>query len=147
MERYSRQILVPEIGATGQERLLASSVAVVGCGALGTVIAGTLVRAGVGKVRIIDRDYIELNNLQRQILFDEEDIAKGLPKAIAASEKLRRVNSQVEVEPIVADVTPDNVEDMINDVDLVMDGTDNFEVRFLLNDACVKHDVPWVYGG
>jgi adenylyltransferase/sulfurtransferase len=147
LERYSRQILVSEIGTAGQERLLASSVAVVGCGALGTVIASTLVRAGAGKVRIIDRDYIELDNLQRQILFDEEDIAKGLPKAIAATEKLRRINSQVEVEPIVADVIPDNVEEMISDVDLVMDGTDNFEVRFLLNDACVKHDVPWIYGG
>jgi adenylyltransferase/sulfurtransferase len=126
---------------------LASSVAVVGCGALGTVIASTLVRAGVGRVRIIDRDYIELNNLQRQILFDEEDIARGLPKAIAAAEKLRRVNSRVEVEPIVADVNPDNVERLVSDVDLVLDGTDNFEIRFLLNDACIKHAVPWVYGG
>ena len=146
MDRYSRQILLPEIGATGQERLLASSVAVVGCGALGTVIASTLVRGGVGRVRIIDRDYIELNNLQRQILFDEQDIAKGLPKAVAAAEKLRRANSQVEVEPIVADVNPDNVERLIGGVDLVLDGTDNFEIRFLLNDACVKHGVPWVYG-
>jgi len=122
-------------------------VAVVGCGALGTVIASTLVRAGVGRVRIIDRDYIELNNLQRQILFDEEDIARGLPKAIAAAEKLKKVNSQVEVEAVVADVNPDNVERLISDVDLVLDGTDNFEIRFLLNDACIKHDVPWVYGG
>ena len=146
LDRYSRQILLPEIGAAGQERLLSSSVAIIGCGALGTVIASGLVRAGVGRVRIIDRDYIELDNLQRQILFDEEDIAKGLPKAIAAVEKLKKVNSQVELEPIVADVNPGNVERMISDVDLVMDGTDNFETRFLVNDACVKHDVPWVYG-
>ncbi|MFQ6101312.1 MAG: ThiF family adenylyltransferase [Anaerolineae bacterium] len=146
LDRYSRQVLLPEIGATGQERLLASSVAVVGCGALGTNIADGLVRAGIGKVRIIDRDYIELNNLQRQVLFDEGDIAKGLPKAIAAAEKLRKVNSQVEVEPIVADVNPDNVERLIGDVDLVLDGTDNFETRLLVNDACVKHNIPWIYG-
>ena len=147
LDRYSRQTLLPEIGIAGQERLLASSVAVVGCGALGSVIASTLVRAGVGRVRVIDRDYIELNNLQRQMLFDEEDIARGLPKAVAAAEKLRKVNSHVDIEPVVADVNPDNVERLIGDVDLVMDGTDNFEIRFLLNDACVKHDVPWVYGG
>ncbi len=146
LDRYSRQVLLSEIGTGGQERLLASSVAIVGCGALGTAIASGLVRAGVGKVRIIDRDYIELNNLQRQILFDEQDIARGLPKAVAAVEKLRKVNSEVELEPVVADVNPDNIEDMIRDVDLVMDGTDNFETRFLVNDACVKHDVPWVYG-
>jgi len=113
LNRYSRQTLLPEIGITGQERLLASSVAVVGCGALGTVIASTLVRAGVGRVRIIDRDYIELNNLQRQILFDKEDIARGLPKAVAAAEKLKKVNSQVKVEPIAADANPDNVERLL----------------------------------
>jgi adenylyltransferase/sulfurtransferase len=146
LDRYSRQTLLPEIGVAGQERLLASSVAVVGCGALGTVIASTLVRAGVGRIRIMDRDYIELNNLQRQILFDEEDVARGLPKAIAAAEKLNKVNSQVKVEPVVADVNPDNVEQLIGDVDLVLDGTDNFETRFLLNDVCVKHDIPWIYG-
>jgi len=146
LERYSRQILLSEIGRKGQEKLLSSAVAIIGCGALGTVIANSLVRAGVGRVRIVDRDYIEPNNLQRQVLFDEEDIAKGLPKAIAAAEKLRKVNSQVELEPIVADVNPDNIERIIGDVDLVMDGTDNFETRFLINDACVKHDIPWVYG-
>jgi molybdopterin/thiamine biosynthesis adenylyltransferase len=126
---------------------LASSVALVGCGALGSVIASTLVRAGVGRIRIIDRDYIELNNLQRQVLFDEEDIAKGLPKAIAAAEKLRKVNSHIDLEPVVVDVNPDNVERLIDDMDLVLDGTDNFETRFLLNDACIKHAIPWVYGG
>lgn len=146
LERYSRQMLLAEVGEAGQEKLQAASAAVVGCGALGTVIAGSLVRAGVGRVKIADRDYIELNNLQRQILFDEEDIARGLPKAIAAAEKLRRVNSQVEVEPVVADVNPDNVEEIIGDVDLVLDGTDNFETRFLINDACVKQGIPWIYG-
>ncbi len=146
LDRYSRQTLLPEIGIAGQERLLASSVVVVGCGALGTVIACGLVRAGVGRVRIVDRDYIELNNLQRQVLFDEEDIVRGLPKAIAAVEKLRRVNSQVELEPVVTDVNPDNVERLIGDVDLVLDGTDNFETRLLVNDACVKHAIPWIYG-
>lgn len=146
LDRYSRQTLLSEIGTDGQERLLASSVTIIGCGALGTVLASGLVRAGVGKVRIVDRDTIELNNLHRQALFDEEDIAKGLPKAIAAVEKLKKVNSQVKLEPVVADVNPDNVEHMISDVDLVLDGTDNFEVRFLVNDACVKHNVPWVYG-
>ena len=147
LDRYSRQTLLPEIGSAGQERLLASSVAVVGCGALGSVITSSLVRAGVGRVRIVDRDYIELNNLQRQILFNEEDVARRLPKAIAAAEKLSKVNSQVVVEPVVVDVNPDNVERLISDVDLVLDGTDNFEIRYLLNDACTKHDVPWVYGG
>lgn len=146
LERYSRQILLPEVGREGQESLLSSAVAVIGCGALGTVVASSLVRAGVGRVKIVDRDYIELNNLQRQILFDEEDIARGLPKAVAAAEKLRRVNSQVRIEPLVADVNPGNVEEIIGDVDLVLDGTDNFETRFLVNDACVKHGIPWVYG-
>ena len=146
LERYSRQMLLSEIGREGQESLLSSTVAIIGCGALGTVIASSLVRAGVGQIKIVDRDYIELNNLQRQILFDEEDIARGLPKAVAAAERLRKVNSQVEIEPIVADVNPGNVEEIIGDVDLVLDGTDNFETRFLVNDACVKHSIPWVYG-
>ncbi len=146
LERYSRQMLLPEVGEAGQKKLLAASVAVIGCGALGTVVASSMVRAGVGRVKIVDRDYIELNNLQRQILFDEEDIARGLPKAVAAAEKLRRVNSQVRIEPLVADVNPGNVEEIIGDVDLVLDGTDNFETRFLVNDACVKHGIPWVYG-
>ena len=146
LARYSRQILLSEVGREGQEKLLSSTVAVIGCGALGTVIASSLVRAGVGRVKIVDRDYIELNNLQRQVLFDEEDIARGLPKAIAAAEKLRRVNSQVEIEPVVADVNTGNVEEIIAGVDLIMDGTDNFEARFLINDTCVKNDIPWIYG-
>jgi len=146
LERYSRQMLLSEIGKAGQERLLSSTVAVAGCGALGSVIAGSLVRAGVGRLKLVDRDYIELNNLQRQMLFDEEDIARGLPKAVAAAERLRRVNSQVRVEPFVADVNATNVEEIIRDADLVLDGTDNFETRFLINDACVKGGIPWVYG-
>lgn len=136
-----------EIGDAGQRRLLASTAAVVGCGALGTNIANGLVRAGVGRVRLIDRDFIELNNLQRQVLFDETDIAQGLPKAVAAAAKLRKINSQVEVEPVVTDVNPDNVEQLVGDVDLVLDGTDNFETRLLINDVCVKRDIPWIYGG
>jgi adenylyltransferase/sulfurtransferase len=147
LERYARQLILVQIGEEGQRRLLASKVAVVGCGALGTNIAQHLVRAGVGHVRIIDRDFVELNNLQRQVLFDEEDVAQGLPKAIAAAERLRRVNSQVQVDPVVTDVNPDNVEQLVGDADVVLDGTDNFETRLLLNDACVKLEIPWIYGG
>lgn len=147
LERYIRQIIFPPLGEEGQRRLLDSSVVIVGCGALGSHIANTLTRAGVGHIKIVDRDYIELNNLQRQILFDEEDIERGLPKAIAAAEKLRKINSQVEIEPLVADVHPRNVEEIIKGIDLVLDGTDNFETRYLINDACVKHDTPWIYGG
>lgn len=147
LERYVRQMIFPDIGREGQGRLLASAVTVIGCGALGSVIANNLARAGIGHLRIVDRDYVELNNLQRQVLFDEEDITQGLPKAIAAAEKLRRVNSGVEIEPIVADVNPDNVEALITGADLVMDGTDNFETRFLINDACLKRRTPWIYSG
>ncbi len=145
--RYFKQALLMEIGEEGQERLSNSSVLVAGCGALGTVIANSMVRSGIGHVRIIDRDFIELDNLPRQVLFDEEDIRKGLPKAIAAAEKLRVVNSGIEIEPIVADLNPENIEELIHDVDIVLDGTDNFETRFLINNACVKHNIPWVYGG
>ncbi len=147
LERYKRQIIFAPLGEEGQRKLLAASVVIVGCGAIGANIANVLVRAGVGHVRIVDRDYIELDNLQRQVLFDEEDIEKGLPKAIAAAEKLRKVNSQVEVEPLVGDVNYLNVEEIIAGMDLVLDGTDNFETRYLINDACVKHRIPWIYGG
>jgi adenylyltransferase/sulfurtransferase len=147
LERYARQLILAEIGEEGQRRLLSSTAIVVGCGALGTNIASSLVRAGVGLVRIVDRDFVELNNLQRQVLFDEDDVDRGLPKAIAAAEKLRRVNSQVQVEPVVTDVNPDNVEQIVGDADVVLDGTDNFETRLLLNDACVKLGIPWIYGG
>jgi adenylyltransferase/sulfurtransferase len=122
-------------------------VLVCGCGALGSVIAETLVRAGAGFVRIVDRDFLELNNLQRQVLFDEADVADGLPKAIAAANKLRRINSEIVVEPVVADVAPQNIGTLAGDVDVIVDGTDNFATRFLVNDFAVKHDKPWVYGG
>lgn len=146
-DRYARQITLSQIGPEGQERLRTASVVLIGCGALGTVIADGLTRAGVGSLRIVDRDVVELNNLQRQVLFDEEDVAQGLPKAIAAARKLARVNSEVQIDPIVADVTPRNVERLIEGANVVVDGTDNFETRYLINDACVKHGLPWVYGG
>ena len=147
IERYSRQTLFSGIGKEGQAKLAESRVVIVGCGALGTIIATTLVRAGVGKVKIIDRDFIEYHNLQRQVLFDEDDVRNGLPKAIAAERHLKRVNSTVDIEGIVVDVNYTNIEKFISGADLVLDGLDNFETRFLLNDACLKHRIPWVYGG
>jgi len=147
IDRYSRQILFPGIGEEGQRRLGNSCVLIIGCGALGTIIATSLVRAGVGKVRIIDRDFIEYHNLHRQVLFDEDDIRNGLPKAIAAERHLKKVNSSVEVEGIVADVNYTNIERFVGDADLVLDGLDNFETRFLINDVSLKHKIPWVYGG
>jgi len=145
--RYQRQMIFPPVGEDGQARLSAATVVMVGCGATGTALSNLLVRAGVGRVRIIDRDFIELNNLQRQILFDEDDIAANLPKAEAAAAKLRRVNRDVTVEGVVADVNPGNVLSFLADADLVMDGTDNFTTRFLLNDACLHLGLPWVYTG
>lgn len=145
--RYFKQMLLSEIGEEGQARLSSSSAVVAGCGALGTVVANTLVRAGIGKLTIVDRDFIELDNLPRQILFDEEDIRKKLPKAVAATDKLRCVNSEITIEPVVADLTAENIEQIIKNADIVLDGTDNFETRFLINDACVKLEIPWVYAG
>jgi molybdopterin/thiamine biosynthesis adenylyltransferase len=147
LRRYVRQMTFREVGEEGQRKLLSSAVAVIGIGGLGTHIADNLVRAGVGRVKLVDRDYVELNNLQRQMLFDEEDGARRRPKVEAAALKLSRINSQVRIEPLVLDVASDNVEDVIGDVDLVLDGCDNFETRYLLNEACVKRDIPWVYGG
>lgn len=146
LRRYSRQIILPDFGVQGQELLLRARIAVLGIGALGTALASGIVRAGVGFVRLVDRDFIEEHNLQRQSLFDEDDIAANLPKAVAAAEKLRHVNRHVTIEPVVADVTPTNIERLITDCDLVLDGSDNFELRMLLNDACVKHNIPWIYG-
>lgn len=146
LARYSRQMLVPQIGESGQKRLKHSSVTLIGCGALGGVIANSLVRAGIGKLRVVDRDFIELNNLQRQMLFDEHDIAQNLPKAEAAARKLRKINSAVEVEGLVEDVNHTNILSLCRDCDLILDGTDNFETRFLVNDAAVKLGLPWVYG-
>jgi molybdopterin/thiamine biosynthesis adenylyltransferase len=145
--RYSRQLVLPQIGEEGQRRLLGARITVIGCGATGTVVANHLARAGVGRLRIVDRDWVELNNLQRQLLFDEADVAEGLPKAKAAERRLRAVNSEIEIEGVVSDVHAANVEGLIADADLVMDGTDNFETRYLLNDACVKLGKPWVYCG
>lgn len=144
-ERYSRQVLF--LGERGQKKLQESSVAIVGCGALGTVIASALVRAGVGRVRIIDRDFIETHNLHRQILFNEEDIKNELPKAIAAEHHLRQINSEVEVEGVVADLNYSNIENLLGDFDLVLDALDNFETRLLINDVTLKHKIPWIYGG
>src|ERR671925_1571926 len=147
LDRYSRQTLFGPIGKEGQERLGSSSVAIIGCGALGTVLANNLCRAGIGRLVIADRDYIELNNLQRQILFDEDDIARRLPKAIAAAEKLRRINSETTIEPLVEDINADGIESLVQHTDLVLDATDNFETRYLLNDVCIKYERPWIYSG
>ncbi|HPS59098.1 MAG TPA: ThiF family adenylyltransferase [Spirochaetota bacterium] len=146
-DRYYKQTLLPQIGADGQEKLRNSSVVIAGCGALGTSLANIMVRSGVGNVKIIDRDYIEYDNLPRQLLFDEEDIGRGLPKAVAAADKLRKINSAVTIEPIVADINPSNIEGLFHGTDLVLDGTDNFETRFLMNEACDKLKIPWVYAG
>jgi molybdopterin-synthase adenylyltransferase len=151
-DRYSRQCMLPQIGAAGQKRLASSRVLLVGCGALGTVLADQLARGGVGQIRLVDRDIVELSNLQRQTLFDENDARVGIPKAIAAANRLRLANSHVNIEPIIADVDSDNIEQLIQledrrPVDLILDGTDNAETRFLLNDVAVKHGIRWVYGG
>lgn len=146
MSRYSRQELFAGIGPLGQGRIRASRVVVVGCGALGSVLAETMVRAGVGALTIVDRDFVEESNLQRQALFDQEDVARGLPKAAAAEAKLRRINSDVAIRGLVADLSGENVDEVVKNVDLVLDGTDNFETRFLVNDVCVREGIPWVYG-
>ena len=145
-ERYSRQILFPGIGKAGQEKLLNSRVLIVGCGALGASHAEMLSRAGVGKLKIVDRDFVEYTNLQRQTLFKESDASERLPKAIAAKTRIGEINSEIEVEAVVADVNRSNVEQLISDVDLVLDGTDNFQIRYLLNDACIKLGKTWIYG-
>ena len=145
-ERYSRQILFPEIGRAGQEKLLNARVLIAGCGALGASHAEMLSRAGIGHLKIVDRDFVEFTNLQRQTLFKESDAAERLPKAIAAKERIGEINSEIVVEAIVADVNQTNVEQLISDVDLVIDGTDNFQVRYLLNDSCIKQGKTWIYG-
>jgi molybdopterin-synthase adenylyltransferase len=145
-ERYSRQVLFPQIAASGQQRLLDSRVLLVGCGALGASHAEMLSRAGVGKLRIVDRDFVEYTNLQRQTLFKESDAAERIPKAAAAKARIAEINSEIEVEAVIADVNNSNVEELIRGCDLVIDGTDNFQVRYLVNDACVKHRKTWIYG-
>lgn len=145
LEKYSRQILFAGIGDEGQERLLRSSVVLVGCGALGTVTANLLVRSGVGRLRIIDRDFVESSNLQRQTLFDESDARDALPKAVAAERHLRTVNSDAAIEPLIADLNSQNAVELLSGFPLILDGTDNFETRFLINDAAVYLGVPWIY--
>lgn len=145
-ERYSRQILFQQIGKDGQEKLLNSKVLLVGCGALGASHAEMLARAGVGFLKIVDRDFVEFTNLQRQTLFSEADAVERLPKAIAAKKRINEINSEIEVEAVVADVNHSNIENLIKDVDLVLDGTDNFMTRYLVNEACVKHEKTWIYG-
>jgi molybdopterin-synthase adenylyltransferase len=146
-ERYSRQILFSPIGANGQKKIVGSRVVIVGMGALGTVIANHLVRSGIGYIRLIDRDLVELSNLQRQTLFNEEDARLNLPKAIAAEKNLKNINSTITIEPIIADLNLDNAEDLLVGFDCIVDGTDNFMTRFLINDVAFKHGIPWVHGG
>lgn len=144
-DRYSRQVLFPEIGAEGQKGLALGCVVIVGCGATGSALASLLSRAGVGILRIVDRDYVEPSNLQRQTLFDEHDARESLPKAIAAARQIARLNSQIVVEPQVADLTPENAEQLLAGADVILDGTDNFETRYLVNDYAVKNSVAWIY--
>jgi adenylyltransferase/sulfurtransferase len=144
-DRYSRQILFSGIGAEGQRKLAAARIAIVGCGATGSALAALLARAGVGTLRIIDRDYVEPSNLQRQSLFDEKDAAESLPKAIAAAHKIAAFNSQIVVEPKVDDLVPSNIEALLEGMSLILDGTDNFETRYLLNDYAVERTLPWIY--
>lgn len=145
-DRYSRQILFNGIGEEGQRKLLAARVLIVGCGALGSAHAEALGRAGVGRIRLVDRDFVEPSNLQRQTMFTESDAEQRLPKAIAAANHLHEINSEIEIEPHVADVNYSNIEQLIDGCDVVLDGTDNFTTRYLINDACVKHETNWIYG-
>lgn len=153
LDRYNRQILLPGFGEEGQRKLLGASVLIVGCGALGTVLADTLARAGVGHLIIVDRDFIELTNLQRQVLFDENDVNEAIPKVVAAKRKLARINSQVKVNAVVDDLNHTNIENLVSSgpnghqVDVIVDALDNFETRFLVNDCAVKQGVPYVYAG
>ncbi len=145
--RYARQAVLPMIRAEGQQRLADSTLLIVGCGALGSVQAELTARAGVGRLIVVDRDILELHNLPRQLLFTEQDVRDRLPKAEAAARRLRAINSEIIIDPVTTDVTPANVEELVQQADLVLDGTDNFETRYLLNDCCVKLGKPWVYGG
>jgi molybdopterin/thiamine biosynthesis adenylyltransferase len=145
--RYSRQLLFGPIGEQGQIKLTAARVAIVGMGALGTVLANHMARAGVGFLRLIDRDFVEMSNLQRQMLYDEADADGSEPKAMAAARRLHQANSQITIEPIVSDLNAINAEALLSDVELILDGTDNFSVRFLINDVSVKYGIPWIYGG
>jgi adenylyltransferase/sulfurtransferase len=145
-ERYSRQSLFRAIGEQGQERLLSAHAVIAGCGALGSFHAGALARAGVGRLTIIDRDYVEPSNLHRQFLFEEEDAEAALPKALAAARRIARINSSVQVRPAIADLTPANADELLGGADIILDGTDNFETRYLINDFAVSRGIPWIYG-
>lgn len=146
-QRYSKQILFSPIGEEGQQRLRQSSVLLIGCGALGCVLADSMTRAGVGSIRIVDRDFVEESNLQRQILFTEQDAEDHLPKAVCAKSRLQQINSSIQIEAIVADVTETNILDLAKGTDLILDGTDNFEIRYLINDAAIETDTPWIFTG
>ncbi len=145
-ERYSRQVVFAELGEEGQRHLSEGCAVIVGCGALGSFQADALARAGTGRIVLIDRDYVEWSNLQRQCLFEEADAEEGLPKAVAAARRLGRVNSEIEIVPVVADLTPENVEELLGGAQVVLDGTDNFETRYLINDFCVSRGIAWIYG-
>jgi molybdopterin/thiamine biosynthesis adenylyltransferase len=145
--RYIRQSGFAPLGEEGQRKICNSTIVVCGCGALGSVLANTLARAGVGKLRIIDRDYLEWNNLQRQVLYTEKDVTAGIPKAVAAKAHLEEINSDIEIEAVVCHISADNVIELVQDADCIVDGTDNFETRFLINDAAIKLNIPWIYGG
>ena len=147
MKRYEKQILYSEIGIEGQEKLLSKRIIIIGCGGLGSIIANNLTRAGVGFIRIIDPDYVETSNLQRQVLFDEEDVEYNLPKAIAAENKLKKINSSITIEAVVAKLDSINIEDYCRGMDIIIDGTDNFKTRYLINDTSIKLNIPWIYGG
>jgi adenylyltransferase/sulfurtransferase len=145
-ERYSRQILFPALGVAGQERIGQAAICIVGCGALGSFQAEALTRAGIGRLRLIDRDYVDYTNLQRQWLYDESDAHNESPKAIAAARRLNQINAHVQIDALVKDVTPSNAEELAADFDMILDGTDNFETRYLINDLSVKSNIPWIYG-
>jgi adenylyltransferase/sulfurtransferase len=145
-DRYSRQIRFAPFGADGQERLSQSTAVIVGCGALGTMQASLLARAGAGRIRLIDRDYVEESNLQRQVLYTEADAREAAPKAIAARNHALEANSEINIEAHVSDLNPENVEELLSDADVVLDATDNFETRYLINDYCIREGIPWIYG-
>ena len=145
--RYKCQTLLKEIGIDGQKKISESSVCILGVGATGSVVANNLVRSGVGKIKLIDRDFVELSNLQRQLLYDEKDVEKVAPKSVAAKDKLEKINSNVEIESIILDITAKNIMEQVEGYDLIIDGTDNFQTRFLINDTSIKLNIPWVFTG
>jgi adenylyltransferase/sulfurtransferase len=145
-DRYSRQVLFDPIGRRGQDRLGKSTAIIIGCGALGGIHAEILARAGLGRLKLVDRDFVEESNLQRQLMFRESDAERRMPKAVAAARRINRINSSIDVEPIVIDAGGDNIEDLIRGANVILDGTDNFEIRFLINDAAMKMGIPWTYG-